>query len=202
MSIAWLSSKCFTQKRIYIHIYTVQDISNHSTVKLSRKGVLQTKRTAFFKSMHFQIFLQRGERRRAATFVEKEFQILAAGKWKDLLPADLRYIFWRCHVAASIHPPEMEINYLKTACGCQCGGLLKTGHTRNPLTLRNTSVNVKLHIPQHSAGECYNSCNKKYTTAFIPAPLPRKYLESTRCSPRCPEVRTPAALCCWSWYAP
>ena len=37
----------------------------HSTVKLCRKGVLQTKREAFFKKMCFQIFLERGERWRA-----------------------------------------------------------------------------------------------------------------------------------------
>ena len=38
----------------------------HSTVKLSRKGVLQTKREAFFKKMCFQILLEREERWRAA----------------------------------------------------------------------------------------------------------------------------------------
>ena len=96
----------------------------------------------------FRFFLKEETDGELRTFIEREFQILAAWKWKDLLPADLKYSLWRCHVAASIHPPEMEINYLKTACGCQCGGLIKMGHTRNPLTLRNTFVNVKLHIYQ------------------------------------------------------
>ena len=150
----------------------------------------------------FRFFLKEETDGELRTFIEREFQILAAWKWKDLLPADLKYSLWRCHVAASIHPPEMEINYLKTACGCQCGGLIKMGHTRNPHTAKYICQCKIAYIPEHSAGECYNSCNKKYTTAFIPAPLPQKYLESTRCSPQCPEVRTPAALCCWSWCAP
>ena len=39
--------------------------------KLCRKGGLQTKREAFFKKMCFQIFLQRGERWRAADVCRK-----------------------------------------------------------------------------------------------------------------------------------
>ena len=37
----------------------------------------------------------------------------------------------------SSHPPESEINLSKTACGCQCGRLIKCDHTRNPLILWN-----------------------------------------------------------------
>ena len=42
-----------------------------STVKLCRKGALQTKREAFFKKIFFQIFLERGERWRAADVCRK-----------------------------------------------------------------------------------------------------------------------------------
>ena len=43
----------------------------HSIVKLCSKGVSQTKREAFFKKMCFQIFLERGERWRAADVCRK-----------------------------------------------------------------------------------------------------------------------------------
>ena len=46
-------------------------LSIHSTVKLCRKGILQTKREAFFKKMCFQIFLERRERWRAADVCRK-----------------------------------------------------------------------------------------------------------------------------------
>ena len=59
MSITWLSSKRFTQKSMYIFtLYRTSVIilkplhlhpHIHSTVKLCRKDVLQTKREAFFK---------------------------------------------------------------------------------------------------------------------------------------------------------
>ena len=61
----------------------------HLIVKLCRKGVLQTKREVFFENMFFRFFLWDGELR---TFVGREFQILAAWKWKDLFPADLRLV--------------------------------------------------------------------------------------------------------------
>ena len=65
--------------KMYVRIYTVQDISNHinttsstSTQPLNprRKGVLQAKREAFFKKMCFQIFLEKGERWRAADLLK------------------------------------------------------------------------------------------------------------------------------------
>ena len=88
MSIAWLSSKRLICTKKYVHIYTVQDISNHinttsststhphihSTVKLCRKGVSQTNRESFsfsFLKMRFHIFLKRGERWRAADVCRK-----------------------------------------------------------------------------------------------------------------------------------
>ena len=43
----------------------------HSTVKLCKKGVLQTKREAFFEKMCFQIVLEKGERWRAADVCRK-----------------------------------------------------------------------------------------------------------------------------------
>ena len=49
----------------------VSILSIHSTVKLCRKGILQTKREAFFKKMCFQIFSERGERWRAADVCRK-----------------------------------------------------------------------------------------------------------------------------------
>ena len=45
----------------------------------------------------------------------------------------------------SIHPPELEINPLKTARGCPHGRVIE--NTRSPLTLWNAFVNVQLHIP-------------------------------------------------------
>ena len=79
--MTYISSKRFTQKK-YVQIYTVQDISNHTNTTSStsthplnsqtvQKSVSQTKREAFFKKMCFQIFLQRGERWRAADVCRK-----------------------------------------------------------------------------------------------------------------------------------
>ena len=51
----------------------------------------------------------------------------------------------------SIHPPEMEINPLKTACGCQCGKTKTkktSSHTCNPLTLENALHRVPPKIVQ------------------------------------------------------
>ena len=100
MCITWLSSKRFTQKGMYIFtLYRTSVIiltplllhtHIHTTVKLCRKGVLQTKREAFFKKMCFEIFLKRGERWRAADVCRKrvpdfsclnmERSVLAGGK--------------------------------------------------------------------------------------------------------------------------
>ena len=44
----------------------------------------------------------------------------------------------------SIHPPEMEINPPRMACGCPCGGVIKQPHS-NPRTLWNAWVSVQLH---------------------------------------------------------
>ena len=81
MSITWLSSKRFTQKSMYVftlHRTSVIILTPpplhphiHSTVKLCRKGVSQTKREAFFEKMRFQIFLERGERWRSADVCSK-----------------------------------------------------------------------------------------------------------------------------------
>ena len=81
MSISSLSSKRFTHKSMYIFtLYRTSVIiltplplhpHIHSTVKLCRKYVLQTKREAFFKKMCFQIFLERGEIWRAADVCRK-----------------------------------------------------------------------------------------------------------------------------------
>ena len=64
----------------------------------------------------------------------------------------------------SIHPPVMEINPPKTACGCPWGRVLKKKKTpdiSNPLTLQNAFVNVPLHIlgdpTECSAQQCYNN---------------------------------------------
>ena len=47
----------------------------------------------------------------------------------------------------SIHPPEMEIDPPKMACGCPCGRVVRTGYTCNPLTIWNVFVSVQLHSP-------------------------------------------------------
>ena len=111
MSIAWLSSKCFTQKRIYPYLlYRTSVIiltplplhpHIHSTVKLSRKGVLQTKRAAFFKKMCFQIFLERGERWRAADICRK------------------RVPDFSCLKVEKSASSRFEVQPLKMPCGCQ-----------------------------------------------------------------------------------
>ena len=49
---------------------------------------------------------------------------------------------WKAYVHNSIHPPEMEINPLKTVCGCPCDGVIKYGHTCNPLTVLGRSVKL------------------------------------------------------------
>ena len=63
----------FTLYRISVIILTPPPLHTHihSIVKLCRKGVLQTKREAFFKKMCFQIFLERGERWRAVDVCRK-----------------------------------------------------------------------------------------------------------------------------------
>ena len=81
MSITRLSSKRFKTKSMYkftlhrtsVIILTPPPLHTHihSIVKLRRKCVSQTKREAFFKKMCFQIFLDRGERWRAADVCRK-----------------------------------------------------------------------------------------------------------------------------------
>ena len=63
----------FTLYRTSVIILTPPLLHTHirSTVKLCRKGVLQTKREGFFEKFYFQIFLQRGERWRAVDVCRK-----------------------------------------------------------------------------------------------------------------------------------
>ena len=126
MSITWLSSKRFTQKGMYIFtLYRTSVIiltplllhpHIHSTVKLCRKGVLQTKREAFFEKMYFQIFLERGERWKAADVCRKRVPDDAGNLIGLLLQAVFRNRILFCcptivvPVQVSFYPPYVRLH--------------------------------------------------------------------------------------------
>ena len=66
----------------------------------------------------------------------------------------------------SIHPPEMEINLQKMACGCPCGGVIKKrkrSHTQSSHLMEcifHWTVACTGWPPECSTGECYNNGNK------------------------------------------
>ena len=181
MSITCLSSKRFTQKSLYkftlyrtsVIILTLPPLYTHihSIVKLCGKGVSQTKREAFFKKMCFQIFLERGERDgELRTFVGRELQILAAWKWKDLFPADLRLGLGTFVDVKHPHPTTAEKSNNKKKSKI---------HLHCPATAKWTDRQVCLSgysIHGHDIKNDYHLClgsterNTTYSGRWQPAP--------------------------------
>ena len=67
----------------------------------------------------------------------------------------------------NISPPEREINPLKAACGCPCGGVIENGHTRNPLSPWKAFVSVQLRISGEPRGDQQGNAATTATTHGI-----------------------------------
>ena len=114
MSITWLSSKRFTQKCVYIFtLYRTSVIVLkppplhpliHSIIKRVQKSCFYKPREKpFLKWCVFRCFLKEERDGELRTFVRREFQILAAWKWKDLFPADLRLILGTYYIGCGFN---------------------------------------------------------------------------------------------------